>query len=111
MSTKWIVGLILLFVLGSLIAGVCEMQYLGGHYSSADDPIAVLEQLFSWSGWINALPDLLWWNYAMFEGNLAIMRYILLIPISLGTLYGIFTLLISVVGSLASSITSLFRLR
>lgn len=111
MSTKWIVGFVVLFVVGSMIAGVCEMQYLGGQYGSSDDPIALLERLFSWREFIFVIPEMFWWNYAMFTGHLAIVRWVLLMPISIGTFYGLVSLAVSVIGSTASSISSLFRLR
>lgn len=98
---KWVIGIWMLYILGSLISGVCEMQYLSGSGSGManavfvqmfDVPALREVNLFSVIGvvvevgvnWIQGLINILLWNYAFFDGGAAIFKWVLLYPLSIG---------------------------
>jgi hypothetical protein len=108
MNVKWVIGLVAIFVLGSMLSGIMENVYLG----AGGEQEGVIERLFSmpsFSGqgifgvtetilvatvnWVGAFWDLLWWNYAFFTGFYAIIRYAVCFPISIGMIYGMFTVM------------------
>jgi hypothetical protein len=97
MKTSWFIGLVMAFVLLTIVFGVAEQQYLGSAGLSR------LETLFfanigeatdfggwvslfisaSW-GWITNFWHMFWWNYAGLDGEWTIVKWVLLYPISLG---------------------------
>jgi len=99
MANKWIIGLWVLFIGGSLLSGILEMQFLSG---SGDQEEAIFETLMSppsftetnpltlvWVvvtttfEWLQALWNMLWWNYAFLTGGYSIIKWILLYPLSI----------------------------
>ena len=97
MKSSWIIGLWMLFIGGALLSGILELQYLGG----SESVVGVFNKIMSvpslanmsffevtgaiigivWS-WIQAFWDVLWWNYAFFDGSWAIIKWLLLYPLS-----------------------------
>ena len=99
MANKWIIGLWILFIGGSLLSGILEMQFLTG---TGEHEEAVFERLMSppafenmnpltfvWVivtttfQWLQAFWDMLWWNYAFLTGSYSIIKWILLYPLSI----------------------------
>jgi hypothetical protein len=96
--TKWLIALAILFVVGSLLSGIIEQQYLGssqvgvlhgliGGYEQVDfsNPLIGIGSLLSivWNSF-KALWNMFWWNYAFFDGEWVIIKYALFWPISFG---------------------------
>jgi len=100
MKPGWVIGLFTAFVIMQIIAGVCEMTYLGS------EQVGVLQQLMqpeipdvqipiigsvvtffavTWN-FISTLwtPQVFFWDYPFFQGTWAIVRYALFIPLSIG---------------------------
>ncbi len=97
MANKWIIGLWIVFIGGSLLSGILEMQFLSG----GSDTVGVFESLMSppsftdmnpitfvWTivtttfNWIQAFWNMLWWNYAFLTGGYSIIKWIVLYPLS-----------------------------
>jgi len=71
MKTSWFIGVLMLFIVLSLISGVIEMQYLSGSL----DQVSIFERLFaspslSWD-MLFAFWDALMFDYAFFAWRLA----------------------------------------
>ena len=114
MKMSWLIGITSLFIVLSLISGVIEGVYLGG----AEDTQTVLESLFSpatpstttllgidvtalaatWN-WFTALFGLLFFDYAFFDGEWQIIRWIIFIPVGLATVISIVLALVRGVSS------------
>ena len=100
MRAGWIIGFVMAFVIMSIIACVCEMDYLGeGEISHLQQlmqpdfpdykipiigPVAAFISV-AWD-YIRILWGMFWFDYPFFEGSFAIVRYILFIPISIGVI-------------------------
>ena len=100
MKTSWIIGIWILFIGGSIISGIVEMQYLSG----STDEAGVFTNLMTAPvlgdnvnlftiigavikitvGWVGAIWDMLWWDYAFFTGGWVIFKWVLLFPLSIG---------------------------
>lgn len=108
MDVKWVIGLVMIFIVGSLLSGVMEMQFLSGE----GDQQAVITQLFSWANFsgsgfwdisetiivatpqvIGAFFKMLVWDYAFFDGSYQIIRWVVCMPITAGALFGLFTVM------------------
>lgn len=104
MKTSWIIGLFTLFIVLSLISGIIELAYLGGSESHSN----VFSTLFTaeidtstsiwgtiWSSLILtkdiilAIWSALWFDYAFFEGQYQIIRWALLLPVSVGLIFSV----------------------
>jgi len=99
MKTSWIIGLWVLFIGGSLISGITEMQFLSGSTNEVavfnrlmTQPVLADANVFTIVGavvkmtinWFFAFWDMLLWNYAFLTGGWAIFKWIVLYPISAG---------------------------
>lgn len=88
--TKWLIALAILFLMGSLLSGVIEQQYLGSSqvgvlhgliagYQQANfsNPIIGIASIFSivWNS-LKAIWQMFWWNYAFFDGYWVIFKYL-----------------------------------
>ena len=99
MANKWMIGLWILFIGGSLLSGILEMQFLSG---SGVQEQGVFEALmsppsftdmnpltFMWTivtttfEWLQAFWDMLWWNYAFLTGGYSIIKWIVLYPLTI----------------------------
>jgi hypothetical protein len=109
MKTSWFIGLLMLFMLMSLVSGIIELQYLGG----SQDSEAIMERLFSSPAlsWdiLFALWDALWFNYAFFTGAWQIVRWVLFMPISAAIAINLMILLINALSNIVSSVGRLLR--
>ena len=109
MSIKWLIGIAMLFMLGQVVSNIIEyaapigdpetqgsaaywmwsainsfeMVGQGGFWGDIVDVIVGVGKL------VPALFYMIIWDYAYLEGNMAIVRWCLLFPISLGLIYGI----------------------
>ena len=97
MSPKWTIGFCMLFVLGAIFSGIVEMQYLGGGETavinrllhpdmpSFSNPLGVVTGFISvvW-GYIQALWEIFTWDFAMFQGEWALVRWGLFLCLSAG---------------------------
>ncbi len=110
---RYLVGLVMLFMVLSLIAGVSEMTYLsagvnqatpltGSNVTSRIDKL--LFEDIEWQevkglvavgivlvknapSWFENLWNMIWFNYAMFQGSWQIVRWILFVPIGVGIVW------------------------
>ena len=113
MSSRWFIGFITAWVMMTVIACICEMTFL------SDSEIGILQQLLSpefpdykipiigqvagflsvaWD-YIRILWTMFWFDYPMFQGTFALVRYMLLLPISVGVVVGLVITLIRGVSS------------
>ena len=98
MKPGWIIGLASAFVIMQIIAGVCEMGYVGsgevGLFQQLMQPnipdvkIPVIGQIaaffsITWD-YIVVLWNMFWFNYPFFQGTWSIVRYIFFVPVSVG---------------------------
>ncbi len=88
MRTTWIVGIVMLYLLGAVISGTLELEYVGAgttgtlfdliqpDFASITNPLTAIAGFFImlW-GWIQALWKVFWWDYAFFTGNWEILKY------------------------------------
>jgi len=96
MKTSWVIGLIMLFIIMTVISGICEMTYLPateesrlwvllhpfeGFRSILDLP----EMVFDWA--VN-LWGMFWFDYAFFQNEWIIVKY-LFWSISIGLIWSI----------------------
>lgn len=98
MSPKWIIGLATLFIAGTVLSGLLELQYLGSaeaglfyrlthNYEAIEftNPLVALGT-FATVAWayIGDIWTMFIWDYAFFEGSWSIFRYLIFWPISIG---------------------------
>lgn len=101
-KASWTIGLVMAFVVLTLISGICEVTYMG---SDETNRIQMLLQptipahssfisglvAYVTAGWdyIINLWGMFWFDYAFFTGGYAIFRYIFFLPISIGLILSI----------------------
>jgi len=101
MRIGWIIGLVFLFVLGAIIGGVMEQTYPGSTERSAIDrllkptlgeisnPWEATTAFFTVAGdWVDALWEVLTFDYPFFTGEMVIVRWLFL-GISIGVIIAI----------------------
>lgn len=97
MATKWLIGIIMLYVIGSLVCGVIEMTYFT--QGATDTIFGLMTNIhgISFSNPLTALTDLLldlWyitqlifsiiiWDFSFFEGEYSIIKFAVFIPLSI----------------------------
>jgi len=99
---KWLIGMGMLFVVGSLWSGICEQQYLGNETAGVfwsmlntfdslnfSNPLSAGWSLFvgTWA-MIKCAFQMLLWDYAFLTGYFVILR-VFLITISVGIVISI----------------------
>jgi len=98
-STKWLIGFAMLFLVATIMSQIIEYGYAGGDTSttfwtamtsfkgiSFSNPItAVWSIMVGIWDIIKALFNMFFWNYSFFTGELVIVRYFLM-SISLGVI-------------------------
>lgn len=97
MNPKWIIGLLMLFILAAIFSGIMEQTYVGTaeetilerlmspNFPEFSSPLGAITGFISLTwGWIQALWDVFTWNYAMYQGDWAIVRWVFLLPLSIG---------------------------
>jgi len=106
MKTSWIVGLFTLLFAMALISGVMEMVYLGSTEQSRlwallhpqfvefNNPLTFIVGFFNtaWS-WLGNLFAVLSFDYAYFQDEWAIVRWMIFFPISAGIVWGVVSML------------------
>lgn len=116
MSAKLMMALAMLFV-------ICTMTCLFIEGSWVDDQeIDIINSLtgytimeaggmsviqLGWGFFTKGLPKMIMWDYSFFSGGWGIVR-IFLMPISIGIIWGVFTVVITAVQGLVSGILKLF---
>lgn len=98
MKTSWLIGLVMLFVILTVITGVMEMSYLGGAEASRlqrlmqPDVPAYTNPLGAITAYVTATWDyiqnlwgIFWFDYPFFQGSWAILRYIFM-AVSIGVI-------------------------
>jgi len=88
-NPKWLIGIISLFLMLSILSGILEGAYLGD--SELADVRRFTQAPFTepWAmpGWIvGILSKVLFFDYAFFHGEWAILRYIFFLPIGIGVI-------------------------
>ena len=109
MSIKWLIGIATLFMIGQVVSNIIEYSapigdpetqgtaaywlwsaitsfQLVGEGSFLSDIVDVIVGV---GKLIPALFFMIIWDYAYLEGNMQIVRWCLLFPISLGLIYGV----------------------
>ena len=97
MSTKWLIGFIMLFVICTISSLLIEAQQFGDSQTShlyillsPDIPsfwnpigAAIAYVTVAWN-YLQALWDMFWFDYSFFEGSWQLVRFIVFVPISVG---------------------------
>lgn len=97
MSNKWTIGIMVIFVVLTVMSGICEYTVFG------DDDTSLLQRLmttpdisettsivgavfgyigFGWD-YLQTLWDVLWFDYSFFQGQWLLVKYILFYPVSI----------------------------
>lgn len=106
MKTSWFIGLFMLFGVLTLINGIIEMSTLSeGEVGvlqalmspptvNFSNPIGAITGIMSiaWD-YLSNLWDIFWFNYAQFQGQYLLIKYIFFIPISLGMIVSLVMML------------------
>lgn len=98
MSTKWLVGIITIYVIGCIVCGVIEYTYFT--QGATDNLFGLINNIrgISFTNPLTALTDILldiWytakiifsiilWDYSFFSGGYEIVKYIVFWPLSIG---------------------------
>lgn len=104
MSTKWLIGLIMLWGMFTVIAGICEQSTYGAtevglvqqlmtqpEFTSTFGVLGDAYTAMSWAGnEIKVLWNMFWFNYPFFEGQWQTIRYIVFMPVSIGVIISMF---------------------
>ncbi len=119
MKMGWVVGLWMVFIGGAFLSGILEMQYLSGSGSYSASSIfnnlmtvpAVPDTgllgfvetigaivVVTWN-WVLAFINALFWNWTFLQGSWAIVKWILLYPLSIGC---VVSLVLAIRGSSSS---------
>jgi hypothetical protein len=114
MSTKMMIFIAFTFITGNLLCCFIEGTYLG------EETISIINILCGYSvtdiqstggmSWVSAatgfftvgIPKLILWDYSFLEGGWEIVKYILLYPISIGIVWSIVQIFITVISGIAS---------
>lgn len=100
MKTSWMIGLVTLYVVLSIIAGIMEMSYLGAGEVSRlqllmqldvpESTVPIIGTAFAYLtagfNWIRNLWGVFWFDYPFFQGRWLIVRYALFMPVSIGVI-------------------------
>jgi len=96
MPIKWIVFFVALWGFGAIFSGLIENVFLGGTTESVFETLmsfnitkdATIFGVFTIpvpnAEWVKALGKMFVWDFAVFEGDYAIFRHLMLVPISIG---------------------------
>ena len=106
MPLKWIAFAAMIWIGGMVLGGLMEgdsmfSDNVRGMASGAAAPTSICSPT-SWMGWLNSLIDIFLLRFTIFEGDYAIIRYLLLGPI-------IITMMFALVTTLVGFFSSLFR--
>jgi len=107
LKTGFIIGLVMAFVLLSIIASVCELSAPLSASAVSKMEILMNPSLTNVTGWIGNLWSMLWFDYPFFDGPWALARYIFFLPISVGISV---TLAVVIAQLLATAISGIGRL-
>ena len=103
MKQSWIIGIIFLFLGLQVISGIGEYTVFGDEETTflstlmttpnLTESTGIAGDVFAWIGWggdfIATLWSALWFDYSFFQGQWALVRYIIFIPVSIGFILGI----------------------
>ena len=80
----WIIGLVMAFVLLSIIAGVCELTAPLGATAVSRINTLMNPSFTNITGWLGNLWSMFWFDYPFFEDTWQLARYIFFLPVSVG---------------------------
>lgn len=81
MNIKWIIGVLVLFVILTMLSGIIESSTIGADEISRMKTL--LQPELSW-GYVENIYGILTFDYSFFQGEWQIVRYALFIPIGIG---------------------------
>lgn len=103
MSIKWMIGIVFCFVAFSLLCGIGEMTTFGEgevtrlqvlvtapnftEVENVFEGITVLAA-FTWD-WVANFISMLLWDYSFFQGQWAMVKYLIYFPVSIGIIWGL----------------------
>lgn len=80
----WIIGLVMAFVVLSVIAGICELTAPLSASAVSRVDVLMNPSFTNITGWLGNLWSMLWFDYPFFEGTWSLARYIFFMPVSIG---------------------------
>ena len=114
-SPKWIIAILMAFVLLQVINGIIEYQWLGNTVGEEGTIEAIIQPTLS-PNYLYGLWDALWWKYAQFAPILpdgsynpwSLFRYAVLLPLSAGVAFVIILSMLRVVAQALGSVLGVF---
>jgi len=103
-KTGWFIGFAAAFILLTLLCTVGEMRWIGTEGTPL--MVALNPLKYGATSWMTALGDIVLFRYSYFSGGWILVRWILLLPISVGFMIG---LAITLAQGIVSAIGGLFR--
>lgn len=108
-SPKWFVGLFMIWMVAAIISTMTEMTWIGENETALFTTIQnlpifsgnagffdIIATIFSLEAWA-ALGTIFIWDFAMFEGGYAIIRWVVLMPLSLALMVSFAVTILSLV--------------
>lgn len=118
MSSKMMMGIFFIFICGQILCLICEGAWLGdsdmqvineliGFDITTLDGANPLEMVSAgWGFFTHGIPNMLSWDYSFFYGTFALVKIILLFPLSVGVVWGLISLFAPLVSGLAERLYS-----
>lgn len=115
-NPKWLIGILMAFIVLTLISGVIEGTYIGAdEVTTLKDfvrpPLSSPSSMYTWL--TETLWTVLWFDYAFFHGGWSIFRYAIFLPVSAGVVisYGAILIQAMIVAlrSVAGGVGALLR--
>lgn len=114
MSTKLMMFIAFVFISGNLLCCFIEGTTLGEETTSIINILCGYSttdiQVIGGMSWVSAasgfftvgIPKLILWDYSFLQGGWELFKYLMLFPISLGVVWGIVQLFVTVISGIAS---------
>lgn len=84
LKAGWIIGIVMAFVLLSVIASVSELVAPLSAIAVSRIEVLMNPSLTNVTGWLGNLWGMLWFDYPFLTGSWSLVRYIIFLPISVG---------------------------
>lgn len=109
MPIKWLIIMAAVWIVGSIIGGTMSGTWFAGSETSTLNAVLTFQafEIHQLWGiiplpipnmeWFGAIGDMIIWDFDIFEGEWALVRYIVLLPVSFGVGLGLILQVIQIV--------------
>ena len=109
MKVGWIIGIVMAFVLLSVVASICELAApLSATAVSRLDVLMKMPNPATIGTWLQNLWSMLWFDYPFLTGTWTLARYIFFLPVSVGMSVMLAIEIARLLATVASGIGRLF---